>query len=245
MGSSALGINASGQVVGWAYLSDNETSHAFLYSNGTMTDLQTLGGSSSDAWARSINANGQIVGYSYIASGPYHACLWSNGNITDLGTLGGGQSEAYSINSAGQIVGNSVTKGGAAWHACLWSNGNITDLGTLAGYADSGANSVNDSGEAVGWAVNMDGSGIQHAVLFSNGTATDLDDLISPTSGWTLVEAFAINDSGQTCGYGTSPNGDTHAFLLTPTPEPSTLALLAIGAISLLGYAWRRQRRVA
>jgi uncharacterized repeat protein (TIGR03803 family) len=38
-------------------------------------------------------------------------------------------------------------------------------------------------------------------------------------------------------------NGDGTVFALTlPTPEPSTFALLAAGAISLVGYGWRRRR---
>ena len=43
-------------------------------------------------------------------------------------------------------------------------------------------------------------------------------------------------------GRGINGAGKTRAgFLLTPTPEPCTLVLLAIGAISLLAYAWRRR----
>ena len=30
---------------------------------------------------------------------------------------------------------------------------------------------------------------------------------------------------------------------MTPIPEPSTLALLFMGTIGLLGHAWRRRRR--
>ena len=45
LGSSANGINASGQVVGDADTSSGDN-HAFLYSNGTMTDLGTLPGGS-------------------------------------------------------------------------------------------------------------------------------------------------------------------------------------------------------
>ena len=69
---------------------------------------------------------------------------------------------------------------------------------------------------------------------------TDLNNLIAPSSGWTLTDATAINDDGWIVCDGT--NG--HTFLLTPVPvpEPSTLVLLAIGALGFLAFAWRRQR---
>jgi hypothetical protein len=35
------------------------------------------------------------------------------------------------------------------------------------------------------------------------------------------------------------------AFAVTGVPEPSTFALLSIGAISLLAYAWRRREQAA
>ena len=53
---------------------------------------------------------------------------------------------------------------------------------------------------------------------------------------------MAINDSGQIVGDGVAPSGDYDAFLLTPVPEPSTIALLLASAACLLGYAWRRRR---
>ena len=61
-GGEADGINASGQVVG-----QNAVDHAFLYSNGVMTDLGTFGGTSSAAYG--INSSGQVVGLSLTASG--------------------------------------------------------------------------------------------------------------------------------------------------------------------------------
>jgi probable HAF family extracellular repeat protein len=57
---------------------------------------------------------------------------------------------------------------------------------------------------------------------------------IDPTSGWNLVEATALNDVGQIVGYGTNPLGQTHAFLLTPTPEPGCAGALLLGACGLL-----------
>ena len=43
-GSVATGINDAGQVVGYSSTTGNTAEQAFLYSNGTMTSLGTLGG---------------------------------------------------------------------------------------------------------------------------------------------------------------------------------------------------------
>jgi hypothetical protein len=47
--------------------------------------------------------------------------------------------------------------------------------------------------------------------------------------------------SDQSQGYNTSGN----VYLLTSVPEPSTLVLLGIGAISMMAYAWRKRTRTA
>lgn len=60
-------------------------------------------------------------------------------------------------------------------HAALWNNGTVTDLGTLGG-TNSGANSINNSGQAVG-SSQMNGDTAEHAVLWSNGTMIDLGTL--------------------------------------------------------------------
>ena len=63
--SSGYSINDSGQVVGYAEDSGN-VRHAFLYSGGVMTNLNSLlpGGSGwTLQYAYSINNNGDIVGH--------------------------------------------------------------------------------------------------------------------------------------------------------------------------------------
>jgi len=85
------GINDAGVVVGWSTTAGDVDRHAFLWQGGSMTDLGTLGGNSSEAVG--INRLGQIAGNSAAADGATHAVLWQSGTMTDLGTLGGSASE--------------------------------------------------------------------------------------------------------------------------------------------------------
>lgn len=111
----------------------------------TITDLGTLGGSSSVAY--DINNVGQIAGESNTASGSSHAALWHVGVVTsvlDLGTLSGGSSVAYGLNDGGQVVGSSDG------HAVRWTGGGPIDLGALPGGSSRGAFDINNAGVIVG-----------------------------------------------------------------------------------------------
>ena len=57
-----------------------------LWSSGTITDLGTLGGTQSAAYA--INNLGQVTGWAHAASEATDVFLWSGGKMTDLGTFG-------------------------------------------------------------------------------------------------------------------------------------------------------------
>jgi probable HAF family extracellular repeat protein len=59
--------------------------HAFRYSNGSMQDLGTLGGTTSSAAA--INSSNVIVGSASTAAGASHAFIYNNGNMLDLNSL--------------------------------------------------------------------------------------------------------------------------------------------------------------
>jgi probable HAF family extracellular repeat protein len=182
--SQATGINDAGQVVGsWASSQSTSGSdaHPWLYSNGTMTSLpEPAGLSAPSCTPSSINNNGQIVGTCRDASGNEHAVLWQNGTVTTLGTLGGLQlTNAAAINGNSQIAGSGTTSTGAT-DGFLDSNGTVTDLGSF------NPSALNDNAVMVGG-----------DLIDSGGTVQNLNNLISAKSGYTITDAFAINDNGQ------------------------------------------------
>lgn len=163
--------------------------HAFLWQKGVMTDLGTLGGTSSLAYG--ISPSGQVTGWAQTGAGDTHAFTWYRGTMTDLGTLGGTKSVGRDINKQGQIVGWSTTSSGYE-RAFLWYRGRMIDLGTLGGN-ESRAYGIDDLGEVVGWANTPDGS--KHAVLWSGKTTTDLGTLADTES-----MAFAVQFASESAG---------------------------------------------
>ena len=112
----ARGINDSGQIVGYSTTASG-ASHAFLWTGGTMTDMNTLIGPAS-GWtltgAAAINNNGQILCGGSNTSGQWATLLYSGGSLTTLGTLGGTSDvhAAEAMNASGQVVGEVITSGG-------------------------------------------------------------------------------------------------------------------------------------
>ncbi len=244
--SEAMGINSAGVVVG---LSDTASGqgHASLWSGGEVEDLGVLpGGSWSSAYA--VNEYGQVVGYAMDGSGFFRAFVYNPGlGLTELGTLGGRQSYAFAVNDVGQIAGHASLRSGYL-HAFLYSGGLMVDLGTLGG-SQSFAYGINTSGDVVGYSW-LAGSAVAHAFLYRNGVMTDLNSFIDPLSGWELIEAYDINDSGQIVGMGLY-NGRQTAFRLdlaqggsaasvissavplAENPEPATMLLFAAGIVAV------------
>ena len=215
----------------------------FLWRNGKMIDLGTIGGT--NGFAQCANNRLQIIGQSSVAASPAacnfpavepenagpgcHAFFWENGLITDLGTLGGDNSEALWLNDAGVVVGSADLPGpsGSQTHdAVIWINGKIHDLGFVPGDACSRSRAVNVQGQVVGGS--SDCHNFLHAFVW-DGTAgmVDLNTVIASGSGLQLTNAININDRGEILAkaapVGFTPNDDAdlgHLALLVPcNPE--------------------------
>jgi probable HAF family extracellular repeat protein len=169
--------------------------------------------------------------------------IYSGGVMTNLGALASGIADAgaAAINNLGQVTGFSGTANGAN-HAFLYSNGVMSDLGSVSGWVDSTGTAINNLGQVVG---NLgDRQGGSNPFVYSNGVMSDLNSLINPSSGWSLLYAYGINDNGQIVGVGLN-NGTSSAYLLTPVPEPSSISMLAIGIPALLILHRMRARPAA
>jgi probable HAF family extracellular repeat protein len=191
----------------------------FLWKNGAMIDLGSLGGTLSTA--QCANNQGQVTGTSSLAGDQvFHPFFWDRGVMTDIGTFGGDNGLPTWMNNVGEVVGRADTSDGGH-DAFLWRNGVMTDLGTLG--VSSTALQINSRHQIIG-ASRVDENTV-HAFLWENsGPMVDLNDLIPANSSLQLVIGFNINDRGEITGLGAPPGvapsgGDApglHPFLLIP-----------------------------
>jgi probable HAF family extracellular repeat protein len=231
--ASASFVNNHGQVAGFSYTDSAvnpstgvPTTHPFLWENGKMTDLGTLGGTLSGSplnitfgW---LNNRGDVAGASNLAGDvTQHPFLWTKSEgMKDLGTLGGTFGYANWVNDSREVVGISSNLNDQALHAFFWRDGVMTDLETVGSDPDSEAKSINFQGQVVGASFDLAAGADLHGFLWENGgPIVDLNKLIARGSDMTIVNAFDINDRGEIAGNGFLANGQARAVLLIPCDE--------------------------
>jgi probable HAF family extracellular repeat protein len=233
----------------------------FVWQNGLMTALPTLGGN--NGVAVSANNLGQVVGWAETAVNDptcvlpqvqqFEAVIWgpAKDQIQQLSPLGTDpDSAATAINDSGQVVGISgicqnAVGAYSATHAVLWQDGQPTDLGNIGGHGWNTPAFINNHGQIVGFA-NASGDVVNgqltikfHAFLWTQERGMrDLGTL----PGDALSEALGVNESGQVVGvsYGAGfshPRGflwqnGVMTDLNTLVPAGSTLTLQVAGDIN-------------
>ncbi len=215
-------INNNGQVVGYSQTGSGYF-HAFRFTDTTgMQDLGTLPGDLSSL-ALGTNDRGDIVGISYVLQTQIsRGYIFTDARgMRPLGSLGGTKTTAISINSLRQSAGWSYTPANFKRAVRFSPRGAIKDLGVYPGDRNSEAADINDSGKIVGSSyrgplgkrrpfVWVEGRGLQNL----NGAPSIRD------SGWVLRTAAGINNTDQIVGTGINPEGQLHAYRLTPSgPE--------------------------
>ena len=126
---------------------------------------------------------------------PWQAYTFSNDVVNWAGYLpGGSYSEGFDINNSDVVVGRASTNG--ELHAFMWQSpgGAMQDIGTLGG-TSSVARSINDAGTVVG--SSKTAMGENHGFIYANGAMYDLNNYAPVPSGWSIVDAYTINENGQ------------------------------------------------
>ena len=215
----ALGINASGEVLGCSLALTNVLS-CWTQLHGQITYLSNISTVPNFDLPAAINNAGQVAGsFAIDPLGDSRAELWIGTQATDLGTLPGGTySFAQGINNAGVVVGGSTGNFGPSTHAVVWRQGAIFDLGTLPGMVGSEAQGINDEGAIVGSSSSAGKPPVDLATLWWGGRTYNLNSLIDPSIAQyvTLTGASAINNKGWIVATGKdSRNPHYHAYLLS------------------------------
>jgi probable HAF family extracellular repeat protein len=268
LNSEAFGVNESMQASGEASTSDPDpnaedfcgfqalglpskgtTCAAFLWQNGTMTRLPTLGGPNGSG--SGLNNRGDVVGYAEnntkdpACGAPqllqFKPAVWANGTARELPTFPGDlEGSAFGINDNGQIAGSSgncvaFSVTGQVYlqslHALLWENGETIDLGNLGGTGLLGGGNSANAVNGLGWvAGNSDLAGdanttTTHGFLWTRQTG--MQDL-PPLRGDVVSVALGINDAGQLTGISIDPTFSVLSAVLWQDGDPFNLNSLVI-----------------
>lgn len=273
--SAAFGVNEKGHAAGEAETSDPNGDDfcgfnalgfppsggacvPFVWQNGVMTKLPTLGGA--NGVANLINNRDEVVGLAENNThepgcpvAQFKPVFWENGRIQELPAFpGDSYGGAFGINDNGEAVGSSgpcapFNPGSQVYfvpvHALLWQNGTATDLGSFGGtggFAGNHACAINNRTQVVGHSDLKDNT-TTRAFLWTRETGMQN---LGAVDGDFASLALGINDAGEVVGTSLDVNFSARAFLWekgvmtdlnTLIPGNSSLDLLVAESVNSSG----------
>jgi hypothetical protein len=227
-GATLTSINNANTVAG--FYSDSAGIHGFtLTSGGTLTtidDPNAVHGTE----VTGINSKGDVAGFYFDSAFTAHGFSLINGTFSAIDYAGAGTGPnagtfAQGINDSDRIVGGVV--GGTAGNIGFTYNGTSFAKFTVPGSTTTFGAGINDSGTLVGY---FNDSAGQHGFVDMGGQFTTLD-----APGALGTRAAGINGSGTVVGFFDDSNAVAHGFVAVQSvPEPGTMTLAVLGALSLL-----------
>jgi probable HAF family extracellular repeat protein len=265
-GTSCCGVSAVGDVIindrGWvdgtSNLAGDLNFHPFLWIDGQMTDLGTLGGPNASAGGMNDVGNVTVGGADTTTPDPLgedwcgfgtglicRSFVWHKGTRTLVPTLGGNNGDVSTITNAGLVLGfaetadhdvTCVTPQVLGFKAFVWDpdQRQIRVFPPLPGDTATAAFAVNKHGDVAG-SSGICGGGVVpesslHAVMWRNGLPTDLGSL----GGSFSIAAFSINNYGRVVGASDlSGDATAHGFLWTDGQGMQDLGTLPGDFLSL------------
>ena len=226
--SLAFGPSGNLYATGWG--TDNNFDYGTLnLTTGVFTKIA----------ASPVQVEGSLAawGNSVYYAGTPNGSNWSFGTVnsagqtTVLGTglhFGGADVEKLMFAPNGTLYGFDVAYGGGTgvWGSINTANGAFTQIGNLNTYFPA----FDDHNENYGFSLAFGPSGNLYATGWGTDNNFDYGTLNLTTGVFTKIAASPVQVEGS---------------LAAPIPEPSTIVLLGVGAISLLICAWPQRKRPA
>jgi hypothetical protein len=233
---TATALNDAGTIAG--YYTDANGIHGFTLAGTTLTtfdDPNAVHGT----YLYGINNQGVLAGYYYDTNFVAHSFTLTGNNFTPITDYPGAVPPppqdvtvgtfAQGINDSGRVVGIAV--GHQIGIIGFQFDGTNSTPITVPGAIKTYARGINNAGDVVG-SYTLSGN---HGFVEIGGTFTQLDYNNNPSAVLT-TDAYGINQSGVIGGTYLDLNAHAHGFIATPAavPEPSTLTLAVLGALTLL-----------